>query len=286
MATDTAAAAAITARRVHNLDTVNGHVAAEFSNNVDAILATVDPEPRFVLCLPADGHLTLGAISDWDGVVGHYSGMKQWQDVLRSTQVRRLSTDWYVFQQSVATVRNVANRKEYAVDTAVFFPVDTHGIKGEILWNPLSFADFEALGPGGRPEGPAADLMPVVESHDRFIEAWRSGDAQRLLGELAEECAWATRNYAKGSDERPMMSGLGRQELATVLAEGLADWRPRSATVLNRIATGWYVFAEVLWDLGDGSAVRTATVSGVMRTGRIGGAVGWGTAPEPFPGRP
>lgn len=274
-----------TARRTHNLDTVNSHLAAEFSNDVDAILATVDPAPRFVLCLPADGRRTLGVLVDWDGVVGHYSGMKQWLDVLNSTQVRRLSTDWYVFQQSVAMVRNVENRNEYPVDTAVLFPVDTHGIKGEILWNPLSFADFEATGPAGRAEGAAIDLLPIVRRHDEFLEAWRTGDPDRLSGVLAEECAWATRNYGKEAEERPMMSGLGRAEILAALADGLAGWQPRSATVLNRIATGWYVFAEVLWDMGDGTGVRTATVSGVGATGRIAGAVGWGTTSEPMEAR-
>jgi len=271
-----------TGRRIHNIDTVNAHLAAEFSNDVDGILSTVDPEPRFVLCLPADGALTLAAISDWEGVVGHYSGMKQWLDVLRSTQIRRLSTDWYVFQQSVATVRDVASRKEYAVDTAVFFPVDTQGIKGEILWNPLSFSDFEKVGPAGRPEGPTVALMDVVERHDEFVETWRSGDPEKLASILATECAWATRNYGKEADDRPMMSGLGRAEVTAALVDGLAGWQPRSATVLNRIVTGWYVFAEVSWDMGDGTAVRTGTVSGVGATGRIAGAVGWGTGRQPL----
>lgn len=271
----------VTARRVHAIRNVNAHIQAELTNDLDTILSTVDPEPRFALCLPVDGKLTLAVYPDWEGVVRHYSGMKQWQDVLRSTQVRRLSSDWYVFQQSVATVRDVATRNEYAVDTAVFFPVDTQGIKGEILWNPLSFADFGQLGPAGRPEGPAASLMPVAERHDEFLEAWRSGDAERLAGVLAEDCAWATRNYGKEPEEHPMMSGLGRFEIATALSDGLAGWRPRSLTLLNRIVTGWYVFAEVLWDMGDGTQVRTGTVSGVGATGRIAGAVGWGTAAEP-----
>jgi hypothetical protein len=274
-----------TDRRTHNLDTVNAHLAAEFSNDVPAILATVDPAPRFVLCLPAEGQRTLGVLVDWEGVVGHYSGMKEWMDVLNSTQVRRLSTDWYVFQQSVAMVRNVGSSNEYAVDTAVLFPVDTHGIKGEILWNPLSFADFEVTGPAGRAEGAAIDLLPVVRRHDQFLEAWRSGDPDRLAGELADECAWATRNYGKGADDTPMMSGLGRSEVTSALADGLAGWHPASATVLNRIVTGWYVFAEVLWDMGDGTGVRTATVSGVGATGRIAGAVGWGTGSEPIGAR-
>lgn len=268
------------ARRVHVIDSVNAHIAAEFTNDVDTILSTVDPEPRFALCLPADGQLTLTVYPDWDGVVRHYSGMKEWQDVVRSTQVRRLSSDWYVFQQSVATVRDVATRNEYAVDTAVFFPVDEQGIKGEILWNPLSFADFEQLGPAGRPEGPASSLMPVAARHDELLEAWRTGDADRLAGVLAEECAWATRNYGKEAEDHPMMSGLGRSEVAAALSDGLAGWHPRSFTVLNRIVTGWYVFAEVLWDLGDGTQVRTGTISGVGPTGRIAGAVGWGTAAD------
>jgi hypothetical protein len=283
----TADTAVDTPRRVHNLATVDGHVAAEFSNDVEAILATVDPEPRFVVCIPADAdeRLALSVRVDTPGVEDHYRTLRQSIDVVRSTQVRRVSTDWYVFQQSVATVRDVTTRNEYPIDTAVFFPVDHDGIKGEILWNPASFAEGERIGPGGRAEGPAAALMDVVDAHDAFVEAWRSGDVDRLAGLLAEDCAWATRNYGKDAEEQPMMAGLGSAAIREALAGGLAGWAPVSATVLNRIVTGWYVFAEVLWDMGDGTAVRTGTISGVMRTGRIGGAVGWGTAPEPAPTR-
>jgi hypothetical protein len=88
-----------------NLAKVMAHLRAEFSNDIDQIVASVAPDPRFFVVTREDGKLELEVAETPEAVRDHYVNLRSSFDVLRSRQIRRVVSDWFVFQQSVATMR-------------------------------------------------------------------------------------------------------------------------------------------------------------------------------------
>src|ERR1700735_3425009 len=88
-----------------NLAKVMAHLRAEFSNDIDQIMGTVAPDPRFFIVTREQGTLELEVAETLEAVRDHYVNLRSSFDVLRSRQIRRIVSDWFVFQQSVATMR-------------------------------------------------------------------------------------------------------------------------------------------------------------------------------------
>src|ERR1700733_5974320 len=106
-----------------NLTKVMAHLRAEFSNDIEQIMGTVAPDPRFAILTRESGTLELEGAEAPEAVRTHYLNLRASLDVVKSRQIRRLVGDWFVFQQSVATMRTRAGSDgpghEFPVDTAV-----------------------------------------------------------------------------------------------------------------------------------------------------------------------
>jgi hypothetical protein len=274
-----------------NVGKVRAHLDAECSNSIENILGTVGEDARFAVLWPQDGgKMQLGVCLDMPSVEEHYRGLRSSLDVLSTTQTKRVVGDWYVLQQSVAMFQNTKNESgvPFPIDTVVLFPIAPGGIKGEFCWNRTSFPEAERTG-GRQVEATSEQLLPLVDRHNAFIEAWRTGDPKAMMEHLTSDCVWATRDYRSESPHQSMLVGRGQDEVAAVLEKGLAGWHPQDSIVLNRVVADWVVFTEILWLFEDGGgigggepfSVRTGTVSGVAPDGRFLGVIGFGT--DPFP---
>src|SRR3954452_16591023 len=83
------------------------HVAAETSTDVDAICTTISHDVFFgVPTRTRDGNqIGAGAVlTDYDEVRGYYSGRAGSYVVTDSMQLRTVSTSWYLFNESAATL--------------------------------------------------------------------------------------------------------------------------------------------------------------------------------------
>jgi hypothetical protein len=265
-----------------NLRKVQIHVDSECGNDADVIMTTVEDDPRFAILWPADANeaLQIDARTDTPSVHDHYASMRETIEVVKSVQVRRIVSDWFVFHESVATMRDVADKNggiEFEVNTAVIFPVGPMGIIGEFPVNRTSFA--KAVRSTGKANEVCTSAVSLLDQHEQFVSSWTKADVNGIIDQLAPGSVWATRRYGAGDGPLVVAHGLG--EIAAALRDELTDWRATSATVINRVVTEWYVFAEIVWQFegerGETLIARTATTSPV-RSGQLAGAVGYGTS--------
>ena len=275
-----------------NLAKVMAHLRAEFSNDIDQIMDTVAPDPHFFIVTREHGTLELEIAETTEAVREHYVNLRTSLDVLRSRQIRRIASDWFVLQQSVATMRPrgdgpSGDSHDFAVDTAVLFPIAPEGILGEIPWNRTSFA--EAMTTRAiHHEPPTEELMETVDIHEAFLAAWCSGDAQRVVDLLDDDCALGIRSCT--DVEGSLCVGAGKDAIREALAEQFGAWKPVGFTILNLVVTDWYIFSNVRWV---GSArvgsrtwspheMSTATILPLSASRRFRAIVGYGTALIPL----
>ena len=278
-----------------NLAKVMAHLRAEFSNDIDQIMGTVAPDPRFFIVTREHGELELEVAETPAAVRGHYVNLRTSLDVVRSRQIRRIVSDWFVFQQSVATMRARAGLDDhsvephdFAVDTAVLFPIAAGGILVEIPWNRTSFAEAAMATRSVHHEPPTEELMETVDLHEAFLGAWCTGDGQKVVDLLEEDCALGIRSCTDA--DGPMCVGAGKEAIRIALEEQFLSWKPVSFTILNLVVTDWYVFANVRWigdALSDSGAwspheMSTATILPVSGAQRFQAILGYGTSLVPL----
>jgi hypothetical protein len=275
-----------------NLAKVMAHLRAEFSNDVDQIMDTVAPDPRFFIVTREDGSLELEVAETPEAVRAHYVNLRSSLDVVRSRQIRRIVSDWFVLQQSVATMRargddHAGDPHDFAVDTAVLFPIAPEGILGEIPWNRTSFAEAMASKTIHH-EPPTEELMETVDLHEAFLAAWCSGDELRVVDLLEEDCALGIRSCT--DVEGSLCVGAGKDAIREALAEQFRVWKPERFTLLNLVVTDWYIFSNVRWigaaHSGPGiwspHEMSTAIILPLSESRRFRAIVGYGTSLIPF----
>jgi hypothetical protein len=119
--------------------------------------------------------------------------------------------------------------------------------------------------------------MPLREMElgallDRFILAVRDGEWGQVRADLSDGHTLAVRlDDVKGAQQvYTATEGDGAAEAFQKLFEGIED-----LTLLNRIASEWYVFAEYLVKLRDGGRRRLALTHPV-EDGKLTGTYGYG----------
>jgi hypothetical protein len=275
-----------------NLAKVTAHIDAECSGDVDQIVGTVAPDPRFFVVTKEEGKLELEVAESPAAVREHYVNLHSSLDVLRSRQIRRIIGDWFVFQQSVATMRPHAdtqseNGNDFAVDTAIVFPIAEGGILGEIPWNRLSFADAMASKTAHH-EPPPAELMEAVDLHEGLLTAWTSAEESKVVDFLEDDCALGIRNCTDA--DGALCIGHGKEATRAALAEQFRTWKPDTFTILDLVVTDWYVFSSVRWigsarsKMGNWSPheMSTATITPISESNRFRAIIGYGTALMPL----
>jgi hypothetical protein len=279
----------------HNLRMVAVHVAAEFGNRIPEIVATITPECRYPLLHRDDGGgLQLEVITDLEGARHYYSRMRQGLDIVASRQIRRITTDWYVFNHSIATMRHTgdiggsaATGREHLIQSTTLFPVTADGILGEVPWNRHTWSEIVGGVPEteARPEDPIAAQLRASDALEAYAGAQRSGDAARLDGVITPDFRVATRSYVHGGG--PMLVSETAAAAAANLRALHRAVEVLDLTVVNRVADEWFVFGEFLWRLrareGSGLGVdgdfdlRTAAIFPVDAEGRLVAELGYGT---------
>jgi hypothetical protein len=262
------------------LGTVRAHIAAEVDTRTDVIMSTVSADPWFPLPerLPEGLELTVA-----DGtleVTSYYANRADGYVVLASNQLKQLVADWYVFNESAATLRQTGaigdvtgGDAEFVVNSAVLFPTASDGIRGEIAVTRYPFADIieDRVPVRSAPTGPLA-YLPVDELEhsvllDRLLDGLRAGDVRDLL---TDDHGLAVRVDSPDAPAR-CVCHTG-DESAAALVELFAG--ARDLTVLGRITSEWYVFAEYL-AVFEGKLRRLVAIHPV-RDGRLEGTFGYG----------
>jgi hypothetical protein len=274
--------------RENSATIVRAHVAAETSTDVDNICATISHDVYFgVPVRTRDGQeLRDGSVlTTYDQVRGYYEGRSGSYVVLDSAQLKSIATDWYLFNETAATLRGTgtvggidATGKEWIVNSAVIFPSALDGIRGEICITRYPMDDIvaETVRVAAPPTG-RQSWMPLREMElgallDRFILQVRDGEWDKVNNDLSEVHTLAVRlDDVKGIQQ--VFTATDRKSAGDAfrkLFAGAAD-----LTLLNRIASEWYVFAEYLVKLKDGGRRRLALTHPV-EDGQLTGTYGYG----------
>jgi len=268
--------------RERSLDAVRAHIAAEVDTRADVIMTTVSRDPWFPLPDRERDGITLTVLDGTDDVHRYYSDRAEGYVVLASSQLKQLTADWYVFNESAATLRQTGaigdvgpTHAEFVVQSAVLFPTASDGIRGEIALTRYPFADVLAQRVPPRPaaNGPLA-YLPVAEVEhtdllDRVADGLRRGDLSALV---TEDHQLAIR-VDDGADRTRFEAHNGAdaaKELGALFA-GADD-----LTLVSRVATEWYVFGEYLAALDGGARLRRVAAVHPVRDGRLEGTFGYG----------
>lgn len=259
------------------------HIAAETSTDVDNICSTIASDVFFAVPVRtrAGQELRSGTVlSGPEQVRGYYEGRSGSYVVKESAQVKSITTDWYVFNESAATLLGTgmvgdvdATGREWVVNSAVLFPVAPDGIRGEICATRLPMDDVirgtVPMAPPGR------SSLDAERAHgallDRFAGTARAGDWAGAGREMSEGHTLAVRidplSAAPG-----VHSATGREDSVACLPAIFGD--AEDLTLMVRIATEWYVFAEYLVELG--GATRRIALTQPIEDGTVIGTYGYG----------
>lgn len=262
------------------------HVFAETTTDVDHICSTVSKDVFFGVPVRTREGQQLGEGTVLDGyeqVHDYYANRADTYVVLASAQVKSIGAPWFAFNESLATLRGTGtigdidvSGREFVVNSAVIFPTAPDGIRGEICVTRYPFADIVAdtvvVPPA--PDDPRT-YLPLREMAncallDRSLEVLRRGDADEIASLLSANHALAVRHDAVDGT-KAVHQAVGRADAAAVLAQlfGGAD----DLTVVNRLTTDWYIFAEYLVKRADGTLRRLAIThpaEGAELTGTFG----------------
>jgi len=269
----------------HSLFTVRYHVLEETRADAEAVFATISRDVFFAVPERTrnGNEIPPGTVlTRYDEVCDYYAGRLDSYAVLDSRPLRTIAGDWYVFNDSAATLRGTgtigdadASGEEFVVNSAILFPTAEDGIRGEIC---VTRHPFDDVVRGLAPSLPAEDASyPAREMRhsallDDFVDALRSGDEDSVGARLSPGHTLAVRIDAL--DGTPAIStARERTEAQKILSSAFRD--ARDIAVVSRIATDWYVFAEYLADLGEGR-IRRFAATHPIEGGALTGTFGYG----------
>jgi hypothetical protein len=268
-----------------SLFTVRYHVIEETAEDADAVCATISKDVFFAVPnrTRAGNEIPPGTVlTTYDQVRDYYAGRLDSYAVLDSRPLRSIAGDWYVFNDSAATLRGTgavgdtdATGAEFVVNSAVLFPTADDGIRGEICVTRHPFDDVV--------RGTAPHIVAEPASHparemrhsallDELVDALRAGDEKRVGELLSPGHTVAVRLDA--IDGTPGVStARKRADAQKILISAFAG--ARDIAIVSRIATDWYVFAEYLADLG-GGRIRRFAATHPIEDGAFTGTFGYG----------
>jgi hypothetical protein len=266
-----------------SLFAVRYHVVEETAESAEAVCATISKDVFFAVPnrTRAGNEIPPGTVlTTFDQVHDYYAGRLDSYAVLDSRPLRSIAGDWYVFNDSAATLRGTgavgdadAKGAEFVVNSAVLFPTADDGIRGEICVTRHPFDDVV--------RGTAPILAPETASYparemrhsallDELVDALLANDEKRVGALLAPTHTVAARlddEHGKAA----ISTAKTRADAVRFLLSAFGG--ARDIAIVSRIATDWYVFAEYCVDLGQGRIRRLAAthpIEGDHFTGTFG----------------
>ena len=265
-----------------SLHTVRRHIQAETTTDTDAICATVSRNVFFAVPLRTreGNRLPPGTLlTSYDEVYDYYARRADQYVVRSSCQLRSVCADWFVFNESAATLHPTDGPVgEFVVNSAILFPTASDGIRGEIC---ITRHPFEDVAAGRVPAELVDGAFPAAEREnaarlDAWLEVLRSADGEALGQQLSSRHALALR--LDGVDGTPaILTGETRDDARGVLSRAFAG---DDVAILCRVVSAWYVFAEYAVKLPTGGLRRIALLQST-EAGALGSSFGYGFETPP-----
>jgi hypothetical protein len=270
-------------RQTHVMNIIIEHMGAEYKNDVDLIMETVDPNPRYVLT--GRGRPTI-VLDDTAGVREMYAATKSDADLVVQREVCRLASDWYLFGESNALYRHKGvldgvdrGGVEYHVPLVAFLPVIDELLLGEfVYWAQTASEAIERSLTGADAPPPPKAFSRIRDLHDEMVNALKAKEPERLRDLFAADAYFATRDY--DDPHAGLLIAEGVDAIVAHHSKVLASAPMVDVTIMTFVASDWYVFAEHRWDFVDADGTRrerrVAGIYTIDDEGRIGSHIGYG----------
>jgi hypothetical protein len=225
------------------------HITKESTGHVPTILATLIPEGPWAWAImthpQVDGSISLPIHTSYEGIEEMYRMIRGTSDVLSVDPIIDVRGTWYSFQEDYARSRLKATGEERGIEMILVLPVTTGpGITGELAWTKMDRALLGKDLPLAQPEKTSVEMRRhMLTLHDRFLVAFRTGDASALVEGFSRGCQSAIRDYV---EDTGTLIGLDDLEgLRTHYQRFFDRFEVHSAEILQRVVQDWYLFAEI-----------------------------------------
>jgi hypothetical protein len=259
------------------------HVRAELNADVDEIMGTISSgdvlwvqffQHGSAIINDPDEEIVLRVMTDHGGARAYYEKfVAEMIDLHKVVHVRDVLTEWFAFYESIIYGTDLRTGKDVRIRHVVLFHVRGSGVAGEVIF-PQTICR--------RGIGTEADVSTdalLERSGDlleHVLDAFRRGDADTIAKAYRDDVYLGLRDFTSAGGSAVM--GTSRDDVLAYYERTFREFEVVSATVLNRVCEGWYVFAELLLALrnratGDVVRTRTANVFGVGPGGELVGQV-------------
>jgi hypothetical protein len=272
--------------RVGNGETAQAHLEAEFADVVDDIMATLLPQGPYAYTITAntDAPVADGGIPHQPFVTSAaeiragYEHAHRYFAVCRFHAVAEIRGDWYVFMHGLGEHRVKDTGHFLQLPTIVLFPtMGQGGITGELFWTRSGVGSAYT---GGR-AGPLAAEVAVLAQHEELLKRLRNSDAAGVAGLFHPDAQIGIRDYANETGTWAAMHSAN--DLRLHLDRFFSRFEVQEIALVQRLASDWFVFAELLWVVEERSrpgrrlSFYTAEHSEVRPDGLFATLIGHGT---------
>ena len=236
----------------HATDETWIHIRGEMKaadGDLDALMETLrDEEPYGYTIQPeinGDGTVRAPIITTRAEIREAYEVVRGRSDLLVTDSLIEIRGLWYVFNETYSVGRLRATG-ELAPGTHLLalFPVSTDkGITGELVWPRVPEAILgRGEAPADMPTDPMEKRRALIVLHDRFLDAYRAGDADALAETLNVDVQGGVRDFV--ADTGTLTELRGREQARDHYRALFEKFEILSVQLLDRVIQEWYVFAE------------------------------------------
>ena len=240
------------AARAHATDETWIHIQGEVKaadGDLDALMTTLRAEEPYGYTIQpeinGDGTVRAPIITTREEIVEAYKVVRGRSDLLITESLIEIRAPWYVFNETYSVGRERATGVvSDGTHLLGLFPVSSDkGITGELVWPRVP---EEILGRGETPEGMPTTTMEkrraLIVLHDRFLDAYRAGDADALAETLNVDVQGGVRDYV--ADTGALTELRGRDQAREHYRALFERFEILSVQLLDRVVQEWYTFAE------------------------------------------
>jgi hypothetical protein len=273
------------------------HIESEYTQDVDRVIATIEPDGPWTWTLPNNGFiprdddsLQYYSATTLEDIRATYKNMRHYVEVWEWVATTEVRAGWYTVTHGVSKLRNVQTDEHVQLESITMFPVGKTGILGEVQIGDLGVARENRW-----PEVPSApgevplphNRLHALGLHNQFLDALRGQDVGGMLATMRADVATADRDYR--SDDYTVVTAQGPQQLGRYYHDLFDRLRIVDVQIVNRIAESWFVFAELHWTVEYRTGQRagrlaefcTADIAPIDPDGKFWVRTGSGTNPLP-----
>jgi hypothetical protein len=270
----------------HAADLAWTHLRAEYTQDIDKVLATLAADSPLTWTLPQivsdDGTVTYMAGTNMDEIRGQYEALRTLVEIHDWQAMVEIRQGWYTLTHGVITLKLIESGQTTRSETVTMFPAGAGGILGEVQ---IGGVGTPGADPAPLPQGvqPWVKRLEVLQAHNGYVDALRNADVASVVAAHRETGAMAIRSYL--TEESTVVTADGEARMTEYFTELFRRYRVRDVQVVNRVVESWYVFAELHWTVeavaGAGPVLEfcTAETTSLDSDGRYWVRTGIGTDP-------